>query len=174
VNGDPLDPAIVERLARATHAAKDLCDVLWEALEEELSSRTHDGPRAQRVAELSERVADVSSTVAALACHAKRSLERAPGGEAERVAESGPLAPVESGEATPPPARPEPQSSRSTAVLVDELEELPTEPRARRISEPEPRSQPDTGSRQAPLSQSSWPRSQPQPRPLPWDTRRST
>jgi GGDEF domain-containing protein len=48
-------------LARAARAAQQLCDVLWEALHEELAR-----PDATRIAELSERLAEVSSTVAML------------------------------------------------------------------------------------------------------------
>ena len=51
-----------ERLARAALAAQQLCDALWEALHEELLD-----PHTTRVAALSERLAEVSSTVAMLA-----------------------------------------------------------------------------------------------------------
>lgn len=51
-----------DRLARAARAAQQLCDVLWEALHEELLH-----PDAARIAQLSERLAEVSSTVAMLA-----------------------------------------------------------------------------------------------------------
>jgi GGDEF domain-containing protein len=57
----PEDTA-AERLARAARAAQQLCDVLWEALHEELRH-----PNAARIAQLSERLAEVSSTVAMLA-----------------------------------------------------------------------------------------------------------
>jgi GGDEF domain-containing protein len=50
------------RLARAAHAAEELCATLWEAVHDELRQ-----PRAPRVAELSERLAQVCSAVAALA-----------------------------------------------------------------------------------------------------------
>jgi GGDEF domain-containing protein len=52
-------------LARAARAAQQLCDTLWEALHEELRH-----PSAERVAQLSERLAEVSSTVAMLAAAA--------------------------------------------------------------------------------------------------------
>jgi GGDEF domain-containing protein len=52
-------------LARAAHAAQQLCDVLWEALHEELRH-----PNAERITQLSERLAEVSSTVAMLAAAA--------------------------------------------------------------------------------------------------------
>jgi GGDEF domain-containing protein len=57
-----MNPRSAERLARAARAAQALSETLWEALHEEL----HD-PIPQRVAELSERLADVSATVALLA-----------------------------------------------------------------------------------------------------------
>jgi GGDEF domain-containing protein len=56
-------PAAAERLVRAARAAQQLSDVLWETLQEEL----HGGPHAERVRELSERLVEVSSTVALLA-----------------------------------------------------------------------------------------------------------
>jgi GGDEF domain-containing protein len=48
---------------RATRAAQQLSDVLWETLQEELDG----GPHAERVRGLSERLVEVSSTVALLA-----------------------------------------------------------------------------------------------------------
>jgi GGDEF domain-containing protein len=51
-----------ERLARAARAAQQLSEVLWETLQEEL----HDS-HAERARELSERLVEVSSTVALLA-----------------------------------------------------------------------------------------------------------
>jgi GGDEF domain-containing protein len=56
---------VAERLARAARAAQQLCDVLWEALHEELRH-----PNAERITQLSERLAEVSSTVAMLAAAA--------------------------------------------------------------------------------------------------------
>jgi GGDEF domain-containing protein len=53
---------VAERLARAARAAQQLCDVLWEALHEELRH-----PNAERITQLSERLAEISSTVAMLA-----------------------------------------------------------------------------------------------------------
>ena len=55
--------AVAERLVRAARAAQQLSDVLWETLQEELSGGSH----AERVRELSERLVEVSSTVALLA-----------------------------------------------------------------------------------------------------------
>ncbi|MGH2912984.1 MAG: hypothetical protein ACRDJ3_10980, partial [Solirubrobacteraceae bacterium] len=51
-----------ERLSRAAHAAQSLCDVLWEALHEELSRSD-----VARARVLSKRLAEVSSTVAMIA-----------------------------------------------------------------------------------------------------------
>lgn len=57
----PLDAAAVESLARAARAARELCELLWEALHQELRD-----PREERVKELSQRLAEISSTVAML------------------------------------------------------------------------------------------------------------
>ena len=54
---DPPPP----RLARAAHAAEELCATLWEAMHEELRR-----PRESRVLELSERLAQVCAAVGAL------------------------------------------------------------------------------------------------------------
>jgi GGDEF domain-containing protein len=59
------EAAALERLRRGARAAQQLCDVLWEALHEELLD-----PDATRLAGLSERLAEVSSTVAMLASSA--------------------------------------------------------------------------------------------------------
>jgi hypothetical protein len=59
--------AAVERLARAAQSAEGLCGVLWEALHDELSSVSPAPARASRVAELAERLAQVSSAVAEVA-----------------------------------------------------------------------------------------------------------
>jgi GGDEF domain-containing protein len=55
------EQANAERLTRAARAAQQLCDTLWESLHEELRD-----PSEERVRELSERLAAVSSTVALL------------------------------------------------------------------------------------------------------------
>ncbi len=55
------DADAIDRLRRAARAAQQLCDALWEALHEELLN-----PDATRLAQLSERLAEVSSTVAML------------------------------------------------------------------------------------------------------------
>jgi GGDEF domain-containing protein len=57
----PLDPARVETLSRAARAARELCELLWEAVHEELRE-----PREQRLRELSQRISEVSATVALL------------------------------------------------------------------------------------------------------------
>jgi GGDEF domain-containing protein len=69
----PPGGSAVERLARAARAAQQLCDVLWEALHVELLH-----PRGERVAELSERLSEISSTVAMLASDAPSGLESGP------------------------------------------------------------------------------------------------
>ena len=63
----PPDGTVPERLARAARAAQQLCDALWEALHEELRD-----PSAERIRELSGRLAEVSSTIAMLAVAAPR------------------------------------------------------------------------------------------------------
>jgi hypothetical protein len=176
VTDDSLDAALAERLARASRAAQDLCDVLWEALHEELSDRSREGPRAQRVAELSERVADVSSTVAALALAATRDLrEREPPVEAESALEGESALEPEEAEPTlasaapGAPAAPASSPPRSRVVIVDEREEalapLPTADLSAAGRSP---IDPPTLSRVAREDQTS----QEQPtraRPLPWD-----
>jgi GGDEF domain-containing protein len=113
---------IEDRLARAARAAHTLSDTLWEALHEELTD-----PTERRVAELSERLADVSATVALLA----RMNVYQP---AVPAAPEAPLPPVEPQSPTArltheqaparresPPAVREPSSSLPMAVIVDEL-----------------------------------------------------
>ncbi|MGN6372129.1 MAG: diguanylate cyclase domain-containing protein [Solirubrobacteraceae bacterium] len=58
----PLDAARVELLSRAVRSSRELCELLWEAMHQEL--RHH--PREERVRELSERLSEVASTVAML------------------------------------------------------------------------------------------------------------
>jgi len=62
MSGDFLDPRLAERLTRAARAAQALSETLWEALLGELAD-----PRAERVAELSERLGEVAAVVASLA-----------------------------------------------------------------------------------------------------------
>ncbi len=59
---DSTAEAALERLRRATSAAQQLCDVLFQELHEELSA-----PEGTRLAALSQRLAEVASTVALLA-----------------------------------------------------------------------------------------------------------
>jgi GGDEF domain-containing protein len=58
----PLHPARAELLSRAARAARELCELLWDAMGEELRH-----PREQRVRALSERLSEVSATIALLA-----------------------------------------------------------------------------------------------------------
>jgi hypothetical protein len=128
VADDSLEAVMAERLTRAARAAQDLCDVLWEALHEELSDRAANGPRAQRVADLSERVANVSATVMALVRYAKPAVderEPSPTVELPTAPESEPEPAVVSAPTRTPPAA----TGVSDAVIVDERAEQ--EPRAR-------------------------------------------
>ncbi len=70
------------RLARAAHAAQELCGALWEAVHDEVRQ-----PRAARVAELAECLAQVCSALAALAAE-----EPALEGERRGTHEREPLA----------------------------------------------------------------------------------
>jgi hypothetical protein len=173
VTDHSLDAALAERLTRAARATQDLCDVLWEALHEELSDRSHDGPRAQRVAELSERVADISATVAALASDAAHAplAPQPPVSREQPVPREPPVPPgppvSPESPATPDPsvvfaapaasaapAMSRPPEPSSGAVIVDEREGAST-------------SSPPVVAPEAPqVSQAR----QAQARPLPWDT----
>jgi GGDEF domain-containing protein len=53
-----------QRLQQAARAAHDLCDALWQSLHQELAAG---GAQPERVAQLSRRLADVSSSIALLA-----------------------------------------------------------------------------------------------------------
>jgi len=131
------DGPIGDRLARGAQAAKSLSDVLWEALGEELACS-----RTQRVAELSQRLAEVSHAVAALARTDTRARqppgETLPQGPEPLVAPRPPQAPAQGSRAermTQAPAPPQPpvaQRERAlqpdapdepslVAILVDEL-----------------------------------------------------
>lgn len=118
-----MNPRSAERLTRAARAAQALSETLWEALHEELAE-----PGQRRVAELAQRLADISASVVALA-------------RADRQSSAAPAAPVPAVESESPPARAtqaqapprrepsmahEPSSSLarespSPAVIVDEL-----------------------------------------------------
>jgi GGDEF domain-containing protein len=92
-----------ERLARAARAAQQLCEVLWESLHEELRD-----PRAERIRELSERLAEVSSTVAMLAAPAREGQ-----GVPERRTPPEPLS-----SERPPDPRPTPDLRLATHPLA--------------------------------------------------------
>ena len=165
------DAAVVERLTRAVRAAQDLSDVLWESLHEELSERST-GARMGRVAELSERVVDVASTVMTLATDATEGLlaresavtpaspvvpEPAVAPEPAVVPEP-PVAP-DSPFAPESPAAPEPPSG---AVIVDEREDFVAASHAPGRS--------PLGPSAPPLPEAPRISPEPQPRALPWDT----
>lgn len=57
----PVDAARIELLSRAVRASRELCELLWEAMHEELRD-----PREERIQELSQRLSEVASTVAML------------------------------------------------------------------------------------------------------------
>ncbi|MGA8364880.1 MAG: hypothetical protein WB709_10215, partial [Solirubrobacteraceae bacterium] len=78
---EPIDPRSAERLTRAARAAQALSETLWEALHEELTD-----PMQLRVAELSQRLTDVSATVALLA----RSIPVESAGEAPPATDTQP------------------------------------------------------------------------------------
>jgi GGDEF domain-containing protein len=136
-----MSPRSAERLVRAARAAQTLSETLWEALHEELTD-----PVQRRVAELSERLVDVSATVALLArvnpgesVQDERPAAPARGeGESrvpraihdERPTPSEPRAPLESSspaeraihdEPPPPRASSAARAPTSPVVLVDEL-----------------------------------------------------
>lgn len=137
MSDDVLNPRRAERLVRAARAAQALSETLWEALHEELTA-----PHGQRVAELSERLAEVTATVALLARVGVESSPPEPsprtdasphtgGGEdpdrptvpespAARVAER------RQDEPAPPRESPAAQEPSSAAVLIDEF--APAEP----------------------------------------------
>lgn len=141
MSDDVLNPRLAERLARAAQAAQALSETLWEALHEELTD-----PHGQRVAELSERLADVTATVALLARVGVESSPPEPsprtdasphtrGGEdpdrptvpessAARVAER------RQDEPAPPRESPAAQESSSAAVLIDEFAPAELAPKA--------------------------------------------
>jgi GGDEF domain-containing protein len=117
VSEDFLDPRVAERLTRAARAAQALSETLWEALHEELTD-----PRAQRVAELSERLGDVAATVASLA-QVEARLPQTPALPVEpgSVEPESDAARVTHDKAPPPRGSSAPEVPVSVAVLVDEL-----------------------------------------------------
>ncbi len=117
-----MSPRSAERLARAARAAQTLSETLWEALHEELAD-----PAARRVTELSERLADVSATLALLArvgagspstLQAPAPPLEPPPPPARPTHEQAPARREESMEQAPSPTTREPSS---LAVIVDEL-----------------------------------------------------
>ncbi|MGA9874851.1 MAG: diguanylate cyclase [Solirubrobacteraceae bacterium] len=104
----PTEGTAAERLARAAHAAQQLCDTLWEALHEELRD-----PDAERTRELSGRLAEVASTVALLAAgdfHAVAPAE-------EPVAAEEPAAPTVERRIPPTPSESPQADTRSAPDL---------------------------------------------------------
>ncbi|HEY2141932.1 MAG TPA: hypothetical protein VGG98_07730 [Solirubrobacteraceae bacterium] len=190
-----LDAALTERLRRATTAARELSDLLWEALHEELRARSDAGPQASRVAELSTRLADIASTISALGHAVSRETAgddaASPSAVSSTAGELGTPVPVSSSP-TPPVARgqslsSDPPVAESTwtpgrSVVSDSLTrvERPFEhahgsrPAVVIIDERDdpPVAEAPAGTPERPDTQRS--RSQIQspirPRPLPWDT----
>ena len=127
----PVGAAHVERVERAANAAHALCDALWEALHEQLGDRSEGGAAAsvgrapkQRVAEISERLADVAATVALLAgADGRATVSRTPSlASAVRVGSAAPAAP-DGLAAVTAPATPAAADAWSTAVLIDERDD---------------------------------------------------
>jgi hypothetical protein len=103
----PIDGALADRLTRAARASQELCEVLWEALQEELRA-----PRSAR-----ERLAAVAATVSALAREsAPGAWESAPEPAAPAQAAHDPFAAPLRGPSSP--ASP----ARTATLLVDERE----------------------------------------------------
>jgi GGDEF domain-containing protein len=132
----PLDAAQAELLTRATRAARELCELLWEALHQELRH-----PREERIRDLSLRLAEVSSTVALLTGDPEGTVGPSDRRNATKpvASERGPDAPVSPlspvpdptrsdpvrpDHARPEPALPEPAAGAARMRLVDELESL--------------------------------------------------
>jgi GGDEF domain-containing protein len=110
-----MNPRSAERLARAARAAQSLSETLWEALHEELTD-----PAGRRVAELSQRLADVSATVALLA-QVDAGSPAASAAPVEPVEPQSPAARVMPEEAPSRRESPVARESPSMAVIVDEL-----------------------------------------------------
>ena len=145
MSDDSPDPRLAERLQRAARAARALSETLWEALLQELAD-----PRSERVTELSQQLGEVAAVLASLARVDARVREE-PGESArpratdtlvERAAgEPASAEPMERGSSVGEPRvarattygeplseKPAPsgeseetQTSRSPAVLIDEL-----------------------------------------------------
>lgn len=128
-------PGVAERLERAARAAHTLSEALWEALHEELADRRAEiEPGDRRVAELSERLADVSATVGLLARGDARPSAPEPPPAARRGAfarpapPEPPVAPVESERIAP--VKPEPRVARVESARVEPAREPESESRA--------------------------------------------
>ena len=128
-------------MAHAAHAAQQLCDALWEALHEALRH-----PGTERIAQLSERLADVSSTVAMLAVSAP-SIPSPPSTASSTASPdaASPDTPAVDRRTPPAPSQPEPPRSdlRPTPDLrlaphPPTSPELTTEGDRRAASEPSP------------------------------------
>lgn len=112
----PEQASAAERFARAARAAQQLCDVLWESLHEELRD-----PDAGRVKEISQRLLEVSSTIAMLA-----SVPSDPVGDRRAPTASPPPEPSRLG-----PSRPEPpptETPRPTQRAAPDLRLAPHSP----------------------------------------------
>jgi GGDEF domain-containing protein len=118
-------------MARAARAAQQLCDALWEAMHEELLL----SPDPERIVELSERLAEVSSTVAMLAAVAP-ALAPEPDPVAPAVAPAPDLYAPPDAPTTASPDRPVPAAHAPEAPAPDS----PTRDRRTQPvpSEPEP------------------------------------
>ncbi|MFZ1155964.1 MAG: hypothetical protein WAN93_13790 [Solirubrobacteraceae bacterium] len=125
---------MAERLARAARAAQQLCEVLWEALHEELRH-----PNAERITELSERLAEVSSTVAMLAATMP---EATPSGAVSPPL-SAPEAPAPEAPApeAPAPEAPAPEAPVPKAPVVERR--TPVEPSRPEAAQADSRPTPD-------------------------------
>jgi GGDEF domain-containing protein len=156
VSDDFSTPGVAERLERAARAAHTLSEALWEALHEELADRRAEvEPGDRRVAELSERLADVSATVGLLARWAARPSSPEPPPPARRGAFARPappkpsVAPVES-EPRIAPVEPDPRVARVEPAHVEpdprvaRVEPAHVEPESPRAAYEEPRSSSST------------------------------
>ncbi len=143
-----LEDAQLELLARAAIAARELCDVLWEALRAQLEqapgadAQEPGAARIERSAELAERLADVAGTVALLARDAPAAAAATGLPAAPRRTRVVPAAPARREPVRAAPARPDPASSgaRSEAaravMLTDERDLTPASERGAQARAP--------------------------------------
>ncbi len=116
------DPRLTDRLARGARAARSLSEVVWEAIEEELA-----GARADHLADLSERLAAISSTLAVLVRTTGEpdGSSWSPQGESPEAARTPEAPPTRespsAGDADRAPRPHHDDGDRPVAVLVDEL-----------------------------------------------------